>query len=157
MISFAKADVGRVAVCALGTLTLSAVSVFAAAAPAHAAEPASAAAWQERAQHALTALPIVHVAPGHPGRVLVDAHFDADGRFDHAGLVRSSGDAAVDGECLQAVARAGLPRMPAGLRGQPRSVHVRLYYGASEAEVADAMGRHLRYADEIAPVRLVAR
>lgn len=140
MITFDKSDIQRFAVSAVGAITLTAASVFAAAAPVKAA-PATltSAAWQGQVQRQLDAVQDLGRADLSEVRsATLVARFTADGDFAGAALARSSGDNGLDARAVRIANAIDYPALPAGYRGTAQAVTVKLYFGDDAEAVARA-------------------
>jgi TonB family protein len=141
-----KTDIQRIAISSIGAVALTAASVFAAAAPARAATPnapSTVVDWQqsvERQLHGVESAAALKSSEGRAHKVVVTARFTADGDYAGAEIVQSSGLAAVDRQALSVANKVAYPALPAGYRGQPQRVTVRLYFGTDE-QVAQAAKR----------------
>lgn len=129
MTTFDKYDVQRIAISAIGAITLSSACVLAAVAPAKAEAPATLAAWQGQVEQRVARANDMSGAPGALTRADVALRFTAEGDFAGARLARSSGSRPIDARAVQVASRVAYPQLPAMMRGSARDVTLRVYFG----------------------------
>ena len=142
MFNFDKSDIQRIAVSSIGALAMAATSVLAAAGPAKAATtnaPLTVGDWQGSVQRQLDSRQDAMVTDVDKVRnVMIAARFTADGDYAGASLIRSSGDVAIDGQAVRLANRLTYPALPAGYRGRPQLVTLKLFFGNDAAAVQRA-------------------
>lgn len=139
MFNFDRTDFQRVAVSAMGALIVSTACITAAVGPARAAAPAAAniSVWQRQVERRIDAT-LLDVAPDQPGAstvATVRLAFDAEGDFDGAKLVGSTGSALQDAEALRTATRIAYPALPATMQGKRQAVTMKIGFGMSRAQV----------------------
>lgn len=142
MFNFDKSDVQRIAVSSIGALVMAATSVLAAAGPAKAASlnaPLTVADWQGAVQRQFDGVsdPVAN-AIGGTRKVILAARFTADGDYAGASVTRSSGNAALDSRAIRIANHLVYPALPAGYRGQPQTVTMKLFFGGDAAALERA-------------------
>lgn len=159
MFSLDRTDLQRVAISALGAVTLTGICLGGAIAPLHAAAPAPAtsAAWASSVERKLDrydATVPAHLAPGTTATTELALRFTADGDYAGASVARSSGDPKVDARALQVADRVKYPPLPATLRGRPQAVTMRLVFGmAADAAQENVMRQRLARPAQLADAR----
>ena len=134
-----KTDIQRIAISSIGAVALTAASVFAAAAPARAATPnapATVTDWQKGVERQLDSTQdaaVLNSTDNRVRKVVMTARFTADGDYAGAQIAQSSGQTAIDRQALRVTNAVKYPPLPAGYRGQPQQVTVRLYFGDAHA------------------------
>ena len=141
------------ALSSLGAIALSATCIFAAVGPAHAANaPFTIGDWQHVVSDKVSnaADPVAgRLRPGKALETMLALHFTAGGDYAGASIARSSGDAGLDRHAIAVADRTAYPALPAGYRGQPQTVILRLAYG-SEQEVAQHFAKTAKVSVDVA-------
>ena len=146
MFNFDKIDTQRLVVSGLGAVAMTLASLTVAAAPVNAATlnaPATLADWQAQVERQLDRIEdISNIAPDTQTReVTLATAFTADGDYAGARVIQSSGNRAVDAHAVQVAGNVKFPALPAGYRGKPQTVTVKLYFGKDAVLAAATAGR----------------
>lgn len=158
---FDRIDFQRIFTATAGAALLSATCVFGAIGPARAATPAAVASpltvadWQHEVEARIAdtlATPSDVLRDGSSRHAVVNVRFDALGGFDGAAIAQSSGSRTVDREALRTARAIAYPVLPAGLRGRPQTVAMKLSYGLSADALARGTASVTRTARKAAPI-----
>ena len=131
-------DLKKFAISSVGAIALSATCVLAATGPVHANVPLTPSDWQQAVSNRVssnTDTASARVRPGKVAETVLALRFDAAGAYAGAAVDRSSGDVVIDRQAVRIADRTAYPPLPAGYRGQPQTVLLRLAVGGEE-EVA---------------------
>lgn len=135
MFSFDTTDLQRIAVSSVGALILSTACILGSTGPVRAAEPnapLTVGDWQAEVEQQIDSklrMPANALGSGDHAVATVAVAFDASGGFSDAKVVRSSGAAVLDREAMRVARAIAYPALPSGLRGEPRTVIMQLYFG----------------------------
>jgi TonB family protein len=129
MFTVSKSDLSRIAVSALGAVTVSATCILGAVAPAKAEAPQTVAAWQQQVEHRIARAAPDRMEPVAGREAAVQVHFSAGGDFAGAALSQTSGVPRLDRRAVRFAQTLRYPRLPAEVRGAPQDVTMRLRFG----------------------------
>lgn len=152
MFNFDTTDFQRIAVSSAGALLLSAACVIGAVSPARAAEPnapLTISDWQANVGRQINAeLRTPATFRSDTATATVAIALDAGGDFTAAKVAKSSGNGAIDREAIRVASRIAYPALPAGLRGQPQTVTMQVYFGTATS--ADTAAHQQRAVERLA-------
>lgn len=135
MFNFDTTDFQRIAVSSTGALLLSAACVLGAVSPVRAAEvnaPLTVSDWQADVGRQIDAeLRTPATFRGNSAITTVAIRLDAGGALASAKVAQSSGSGAIDREAIRVANRIAYPALPAGLRGEPQTVMMQVYFGTA--------------------------
>ena len=146
MFNFDKTDLQRFAVSSVGAVALSAACILGVSAPVRAATPnapVTVADWQGAVERQIDSgmdAYSLRMDAGKPVETVLALRFTAEGDYAGATVAKSSGKASLDAHAIKVARQVSYPALPAGYRGQPQTVAMRLVFGlARDGAEASAM------------------
>jgi len=146
MFNFDKIDTQRLVVSGIGAVAMTLASLTIAAGPVNAATvqaatvnaPVTLADWQGQVGQKLDRIDdLSSITQDRRARqVTLQAAFDANGDYAGAQVLQSSGNRAIDRHAVRIANTVSYPALPAGYRGKPQTVAVKLFFEGADTALA---------------------